>query len=120
MKTKLFNLSFFLCVFFAMFSSCSNEENVIDSDENSVEFIDQSKQFDNEDRSTYNIILVGLQNPDYKTRVMLEIKKLFMYDLKTAKYLVEQAPSFLGKTTTEASSWYVSRLVDAGAKVRLE
>lgn len=120
MKTKLFDLLFLLCVSFAMLSSCSNEEYVIDSDENSVELIDQSKQFDNEDRSTYDIILVGVQSPEYKLRVMLEIKKLFMYDLKTAKYLVEQAPSFLGKTTTGASSWYVSRLVDAGAKVRLQ
>lgn len=119
MKTKLFNLLLFIC-FFSMISSCSNEERIIDSDEKHVKLIESTDQIETRGLTGYYIVLVEAE-PGRKIRVISAVRKLFMYDMRMATYLVETAPSCLAKVDTrEAANWYIQELVDAGARVRLE
>ena len=120
MKTKQFSLLFFLCVFFELFSSCSNEESIIDVDTPSVIQMERVNQLDSKGYTGYYILLVEV-DPDCKIRVIAKVKELFMYDMRTAKYLVESVPSYLAKVEDKtAADWYVAELVKVGAKVRLE
>ena len=119
MKTKLFNLLLFVC-FFAMISSCSNEERIIDSDEKPVKLIESPDQIDTRGFTGYYIVLVEAP-PGNRIRIIATVSKLFNYNMKVAKGLVESAPSYLAKVETQgAANWYVRELVDVGAKVRLE
>lgn len=119
MKTKLFNLLLFVC-FFAMISSCSNEEPIIDSDEKPVKLIENPERIDTRGFTGYYIVLVEV-DPACKIRVIAQVSKLFNYNMMVAKGLVESAPSYLAKVETQgAAEWYVRKLVDVGAKVRLE